>query len=50
MMSWRGAVKVSEFDYIEARDKCDIAALNLLVNAAEYIIYNNETKLLFHAD
>ena len=28
----------------------DKAALNLLINAVEYIIYNNETKLLFRTD
>ena len=50
MVGWRATGKVSEFDYIEARDNRDIAALNLLINEAEYIIYNNETKLLFHAD
>ena len=50
MAEWYRQGIITASDYYDARDNRDKAALNLLINAVEYIIYNNETKLLFRTD
>ena len=50
MRSWLDQGIVTRASYFDTRDNRDKAQLNLLINAANFIIYNNETKLLFHDD
>lgn len=50
MQKWYEQGIVSRADYFDTRDNRDKARLNLMINAAEVIIYNNETRLLFHTD
>ncbi len=41
---------VTENDYLDAKNNKEIARLNMLINAVELIICNDETKLLFVRD
>ena len=50
MAEWYRQGIITASDYYDSRDNRDMARLNLLINATEYIIYNNETKLLFARD
>ena len=50
MASWYRQGIVTENDYLDARDNCQKAAINLLVNAVDVILFNDETRLLFHTD
>ena len=48
MKAWLDQGIITRASYFDTRDSRDKAQLNLLINAANFIIYNNETKLLFH--
>ncbi|MCR5725681.1 MAG: hypothetical protein K6G80_11410 [Treponema sp.] len=50
MKAWLSEGIVTQADYFDARDNRDKTRLNILINAAEFIIYNNTTRLLFHTD
>lgn len=47
MDRWLSQGSVTKSDYLDAANNRDKAQINLLVNAVEQIIYNNEVKLLF---
>lgn len=50
MAVWLKDGVVTQSDYNDARDNRDKARLNKLISAVELLIYNDETKLLFHTD
>lgn len=50
MASWYKQGVITESDYKAAQVNKEKARITCLVNAVEFIIYNNETKLLFHTD
>lgn len=50
MTVWLKDGVVTQSDYNDARDNRDKARLNKLISAVELLIYNDETKLLFHTD
>ena len=48
--TWYKQGIVAESDYKAAQVNKEKARITCLVNAVEFIIYNDETKLLFHTD
>lgn len=50
LASWYEQGIVTESDWLDARNNRDKARLNMLIEAIKLIIYNDETKLLFHND
>lgn len=50
MKQWLDEGIVTRAAYFDTRNNRDKAQLNLLINAANFIIYNNETTLLFRID
>jgi len=47
MDGWLKAGSVTKSDYLDAANSRDKAQMNILINAVEKIIYNNEVKLMF---
>ncbi len=50
MAFWYKEGIVTENDYRDARDNASKAQINLLINAIDVILFNDETRLLFHTD
>lgn len=50
MDKWLAQGIVTRSDYLDAANNRDKAQINMLINAVEQIIYNNEVKLLFVKD
>lgn len=50
MARWLSQGLVTESDYRDAAGNKEKARLNIMINAVDLLIYNNETKLLFHDD
>ncbi len=50
MSKWLKRGIVTESDYIDAKNNMEISRINVLINAVDLIIYNNESKLLFVDD
>ncbi len=50
MAKWYKQGIVTENDYLDAKDNADKAQINLLINAIDVILFNDETRLLFHTD
>ena len=47
MDKWLAQGSVTESDYLDAANSREKARMNLLINAVEKIIYNNNVKLMF---
>ena len=47
MDNWLRAGSVTKSDYLDAANNRDKAQMNILINAVEKIIYNNNVKLMF---
>ena len=47
MDKWLSQGSVTKSDYLDAANNRDKAQMNILINAIEKIIYNNEVKMLF---
>ena len=47
MDKWLSQGSVTESDYLDAANNRDNARLNILINAVEKIIYNNNVKMMF---
>lgn len=47
MDNWLKAGSVTKSDYLDAANNRDKAQMNILINAVEKIIYNNNVKLMF---
>ena len=50
MATWYKQGIVTENDYLDAKDNATKAQINLLINAIDVILFNDETRLLFHTD
>ncbi|WP_407426937.1 hypothetical protein [Treponema sp.] len=50
MDNWLKQGSVTKSDYLDAANNRDKAQMNILINAVEKIIYNNEVKLMFVRD
>lgn len=50
MEKWLEQGIVTENDYLDAKNNMEKARLNILLNAIDLIIFNNEVKLLFHGE
>ncbi|MBQ6781026.1 MAG: hypothetical protein IJP62_07300 [Treponema sp.] len=50
MAKWYKQGIVTENDWLDSRDNRQKAQINLLINAIDVILFNDETKLLFHTD
>ncbi len=50
MAKWLEQGIVTENDYLDAKCSREKARLNIIINAIDLIIYNDEVKLLFHAE
>ena len=50
MASWYRQGIITENDYLDAKDNAAKAQINLLINAIDVILFNDETRLLFHTD
>ena len=47
MDKWLSQGSVTESDYLDAANNRDKAQINILINAVEKIIYNNNVKMMF---
>ena len=47
MDKWLEQGSVTKSDYLDAANNRDKAQMNILINAVEKIIYNNEVKMMF---
>lgn len=50
MEKWYEQGIVTENDYLDAQNNKEKARINILINNIQLLIYNDETKLLFHED
>jgi hypothetical protein len=50
MAVWYRQGIITENDYLDAKDNAAKAQINLLINAIDVILFNDETRLLFHTD
>lgn len=47
MAKWYAGGSVTESDYLDAKNSREKARINILINAVEKIIYNNNVKMMF---